>query len=227
MGKRLLDVALGSLLCVAMAPLIGVLAIATAVTLRAWPFFIQDRIGRHGRHFRFIKIRTMPTTAPRYGLKPEVRQLELPRLCRFLRARHLDELPQLFLVPLGHMSLVGPRPKMPDEHEPVDPHYAFARTQVRQGCTCLWQVGIATDGLPSEAPEYDYWYLRHGSVRLDLWILWHTALKVLGLGHAISLEGIPAWVQGDGWITPEVLVLPAEEAPVPAAPRTLALESVS
>lgn len=224
MRKRLFDICAAGLLCLLATPLIAGLALGSAIALRSWPLFVQDRIGRHGRHFRFVKIRTMPPTAPRYGLKPQMNDLPLPRFCRFLRDHHLDELPQLFLVVSGRMSLVGPRPKMPDEHEPVDEHYAQARTQVRQGCTCLWQVGVATAGLPSDSPEYDFWYLRHGSLRLDVWILWHTALKVVGLGHPVSLDTVPTWVRGSGWIDLEAL--PAPEDPMAAGPHPrLALES--
>lgn len=194
--KRTFDFVAGSVLAVMATPLIVLMALASALTLRAWPFFVQKRVGRHGREFRFWKIRTMPTHAPRYGLKPEVGNIPLPRLSEFLRRRHLDELPQLYLVPAGRMSLVGPRPKMPDDFEPVDVAYAEARTRVPQGCTCLWQVGVHQSGLPSDAPEYDYWYLRHWSMRLDLWILWRTVLTLAGAGREMSLDDIPFWMVG-------------------------------
>jgi UDP-GlcNAc:undecaprenyl-phosphate GlcNAc-1-phosphate transferase len=194
--KRIFDLLVGLPLAIAATPLILFLATVSTATFRSWPFFVQKRIGRHGRTFRFLKIRTLPSHAPKYALKPALTDLPLPRFSRFLRERHLDELPQLYAVVLGRMSLVGPRPKMPDEFEPVAEEYGLLRTQVPQGCTCLWQVGVHTAGLPSDSPEYDYWYLRHWSMRLDVWILWRTALMVCGAGRDMSLEDIPVWMVG-------------------------------
>jgi UDP-GlcNAc:undecaprenyl-phosphate GlcNAc-1-phosphate transferase len=201
-SKRLFDIVVGSVVAVLATPVIIGLALASAVVVRAWPFFVQERIGRHGRTFRFWKIRTLPPTAPQYALKVDFGDLKIRRFARFLRERHLDELPQLYAVPLGRMSLVGPRPKMPDEFEPVPEEYARLRTRVPQGCTCLWQVGIHTEGLPSDSPEYDYWYLRHWSMRLDLWILWRTVLTLLGAGRQMSLNDIPVWMVGRRYATP-------------------------
>jgi UDP-GlcNAc:undecaprenyl-phosphate GlcNAc-1-phosphate transferase len=200
--KRAFDLVVGIPLAILATPIILCLALASAVTLRAWPFFVQTRIGRHGRTFRFWKIRSMPKDAPRYALKGEVSSLQLPRFSAFLRERHLDELPQLYAVLTGRMSLVGPRPKMPDEFEPVPEDYGTRRTLVPQGCTCLWQVGIDTEGLPSDSPEYDYWYLRHWSMRLDLWILWRTALTLAGVGRKLSLHDIPVWMVGRRYALP-------------------------
>jgi UDP-GlcNAc:undecaprenyl-phosphate GlcNAc-1-phosphate transferase len=201
--KRVFDVVVGTGIAVLATPLILIIAAASAVMLRAWPFFVQERIGRHGRTFRFWKIRTLPPHAPPYALKTNFDDdLKVRRFARFLRERHLDELPQLYAVPLGRMSLVGPRPKMPDEFEPVPEEYARLRTRVPQGCTCLWQVGIHTEGLPSDSPEYDYWYLRHWSMRLDLWILWRTALTLIGAGRQMSLSDIPVWMVGRRYATP-------------------------
>lgn len=202
--KRAFDLLVGIPLAAAATPFILAFAVASAVSNRAWPFFVQERIGRHGRTFRFWKIRTLPAEAPKYALKPQIGELRLSPFSRFLRERHLDELPQLYAVLSGRMSLVGPRPKMPDEFEPVAEDYAALRTRVPQGCTCLWQVGVHTAGLPSDSPEYDYWYLRHWSMRLDLWILWRTALTLVGAGRDMSLEEIPVWLVGRRYDIPTV-----------------------
>jgi UDP-GlcNAc:undecaprenyl-phosphate GlcNAc-1-phosphate transferase len=202
--KRSFDLVVGVPLAILATPVILVFAIVSAVTIRAWPFFVQERIGRYGRTFRFWKIRTLPPNAPKYALKPAIGDLRLPRFSRFLRERHLDELPQLYAVMGGRMSLVGPRPKMPDEFEPVAEDYAAMRTRVPQGCTCLWQVGVHTAGLPSDSPEYDFWYLRHWSMRLDLWILWRTALTLVGAGRDMSLQEIPVWLVGRRFDIPEL-----------------------
>lgn len=132
---------------------------------------------------------------PRYALKSNTNPPDSSsRLARFLRRTHLDELPQLLLVPFGTMSLVGPRPKMPDAYEPVDPGYRATRLRVRQGCTGLWQIGPDTDRLPDEAPEYDAFYVEQATLRLDLWILWRTVLCMTKIGRPVPLERIPQWL---------------------------------
>ncbi|HUR48284.1 MAG TPA: sugar transferase [Acidimicrobiales bacterium] len=193
MGKRAFDVVFGAVLALVALPLILGFAIALAITLRAWPFFLQERVGQHGRHFRIVKLRTLPPHAPRYALKNSLDFTALPAVARFLRRTHLDELPQLFCVLSGHLSLVGPRPKMPDAHEPVDQAYAAVRQSVRQGCTGLWQIGRAADGLPHEAPEYDFFYVENQSLALDIWILVQTVQVIFGLSRGASLEAVPKW----------------------------------
>src|SRR2546430_8951232 len=115
-----------------------VLAMAlTVVSLRAWPVFTQTRIGKNGKPFKMVKLRTLPPDFPRYAGKHEVRKVKLPWISRTLRRLHLDELPQLGLVPAGKMSLVGPRPEMPHLHGVFDEGFAAKRTSVRPGCTGL------------------------------------------------------------------------------------------
>jgi lipopolysaccharide/colanic/teichoic acid biosynthesis glycosyltransferase len=223
LNKRVFDLALGSLLAFAAVPVIGALAVGVALTLRTWPFFVQIRVGKGGRHFRFFKLRTLPRSAPRYGLKPVVSQIKLPAFVRFLRKAHLDELPQLLLVPLGRLSLVGPRPKMPDEFEPVCPQYSALRTQVPQGCTGLWQIGRHKALLPHETPEYDYFYLKHHSLRLDLWILWRTALTMLRIGRAVTPADVPRRLLKGGEVPAPILMPEFHVAAGPAeAPAALA-----
>lgn len=192
MGKRALDVTLGALLALLLVPLMVVLAVVVGITFRAWPLFVHERIGEGGRRIRFVKLRSMPPTAPKYATYEKL-NVEIPRFGQFLRRTHLDELPQLFLVPFGYLSLVGPRPAMPEEYEPVDAGYREMRLTVPQGCTGLWQVGQHTDGLPSDTPEYDSFYVEHASVRLDLVVLWWTGLLMLGIGRGRSLDDVPAW----------------------------------
>lgn len=193
--KRSIDLVVGSLLAVCAVPVISVLAVLTLFRFRAWPFFTQERIGTSGRPFRFVKVRTLAPSTPRYGLKSADGHPIACPLMDALRKLHLDELPQLFLVLRGRMSLVGPRPKMPDIYEPADPTYVATRLRVPQGCTGLWQIGAHRDGLPNEAPEYDMFYVEHASVRLDLWILWHTLLLMAGIGGLVSLVDVPQWAR--------------------------------
>lgn len=190
--KRVLDLVAALVLAVLTLPVVLVLAAALALHLRAWPFFTHDRIGRDGQPIRLTKLRTLPTSTQPYALKTEV-ELRTSRLCQALRRLHLDELPQLWLVVAGAMSLVGPRPKMPDEHEPVEPLYGLERVSVPQGITGLWQVSDASDVLPRDAIQYDIFYVRNHTLLLDLWILWRTVAKVLGLGRAMTLDDVPSW----------------------------------
>ncbi len=192
-AKRALDIVGGLLLSLFLTPLILLLAAGAALSLRAWPFFTQERIGRHGRPFRIVKIRTLPPQTPAYADKYAIRSVRVPWFCALLRAHHLDELPQLYLVPLGRMSLVGPRPEMGILHDRLDPAFRRLRTSVRPGCSGLWQVSEGASRLILETPEYDAFYVRNAGIRLDLWVLWRTLSSMLGAGRARSLEEIPSW----------------------------------
>jgi lipopolysaccharide/colanic/teichoic acid biosynthesis glycosyltransferase len=206
-AKRVVDVALGSLLAVLLAPLMLALAGVLAVQLGSGPVFVHDRVGRRGRPFRFPKLRTLPPATPRYADKTTSELCPPSRLASFLRSRHLDELPQLLLVPLGSLSLVGPRPKMLDEHEPIDPLLGTVRTFVRQGCTGLWQIGEHNGRRVTDAPVYDLFYLRFGSLRMDAWILWRTVVQTFG-GPSVTLSDVPRWTRGRGLLaTDEELAL--------------------
>ena len=193
MLKRAADILIASVLLVLTLPVVVVAAVGSAISLRAWPFFVQRRVGWDGRPFRFFKIRTLPTSTPQYLLKNDLHPEDLPRFVRALRRLHLDELPQLVLVLTGRLSLVGPRPEMVAFHERLDPEFALDRTSVRPGCTGLWQIGYGCTGLIGEAPEYDRYYLRYQSFRLDLWILGRTALLMLGMGGLVHLDDVPEW----------------------------------
>ncbi len=192
-AKRFLDVALGTVLALVALPLIGVLAVAVCLSLRTWhPFFVQERVGRDGRTFRLPKLRTLPPDAPAAVDKYALAAVTTTRVGRFLRRSHLDELPQLLLVPVGRMSLVGPRPEMPSLLSSFDPHFVTARSVARPGCTGLWQIGADAGRLIGEAPEYDLYYLRHMSARLDLWVIWQS-LRVIAGGVPVSCADVPPW----------------------------------
>ena len=193
MLKRAADILTAAVLVVLTLPIVLVAAIGSAIVLRAWPFFVQRRVGWDGMAFRFVKIRTLPTSTPTYMLKNELHLEEIPRFARGLRLLKFDELPQLFLVLTGRMSLVGPRPEMTHFHDLLEPDFARERTWIRPGCTGLWQISYGCTGLLGESPEYDRFYLRHKRLRLDLWILWRTALMMLGKRELVGLDDIPSW----------------------------------
>lgn len=195
--KRVIDVVLGSLLIVVCAPVVVVLAVVLAVQLRGWPFFVHHRVGAGERRLWFPKLRTLPRSTPVYADKTPHLIQPVSRLARFLRRSHLDELPQLLLVPLGQLSLVGPRPMMAHEFEGSDKAWRQERLTVRQGCTGLWQVGHGQSLRVRDSPDFDTAYVRHMSVRLDLWIMWRTLSQFRG-GPGIDLADVPTWL----WRTP-------------------------
>jgi lipopolysaccharide/colanic/teichoic acid biosynthesis glycosyltransferase len=219
-AKRGIDIVVGSILALLALPLVLVLALGCAISLRAWPLFIQRRVGRGGRVFPLPKLRTLPPSTNDDADKYEVADVWTPAFCRFLRRTHLDELPQLFVVPLGWMSLVGPRPETPGQlaHYPAD--FVAVRTSVRPGCTGLWQVGTATELLIYEAPEYDVAYVERSGLRLDVWIMLRT-LRSLTNAPGCALEDVPAWV----WARPATIDLAAAEradAPIALEPDVAA-----
>jgi lipopolysaccharide/colanic/teichoic acid biosynthesis glycosyltransferase len=193
LSKRLLDVIVGTALAVFVTPVIVGLAIGSAIALRAWPLFTQVRVGKNGRRFRLFKVRTLPPEVEPYADKYDLVGIRIPRYCQLLRRLHLDELPQLWLVPTGRMSLVGPRPEMPALHARFDPCFADLRTSVRPGCSGLWQVGDGSAQLIAESPEYDEVYVANAGLRLDLWVLWRTIGTMIGRALPCTIDDVPAW----------------------------------
>ena len=189
--KRAIDLIGGSLLAVVAVPLILLLATAGTVVWRANPFFVQERIGRDGRRFRLWKLRSLPVRAPAYADKYALNEVPIPWFGRMLRRLHLDELPQLFHVVSGKMSLVGPRPEMAFLHERMPADFAALRVSVRPGVTGLWQISPAVQGLILEAPEYDRAYVAASRLRLDVWILYRTLAQAVGARH-VALDAVPA-----------------------------------
>jgi len=192
-AKRILDLVFGIPLCVLVTPAVLLLALTLAVQLRCNPFFVHSRVGHGGRTLRIPKLRTLPKATNPYADKTRS-VLEPPtRLAAALRQRHIDELPQLYLVPVGRLSLVGPRPRMAQEvRDHGDPDFDRLRTSVRQGCTGLWQISQDKVGRVSDAPMYDRLYVEQRTIWLDLWILWRTAWQTFG-GSPISVADIPRW----------------------------------
>lgn len=196
--RRLFDVAVSLILLLIALPAILLFSLGVAITLRAWPFFGQIRVGRDGKPFRFVKLRTLPPSAPKYATMYDIQTVRAPRFCRALRALHLDELPQLFLVLSGKMTLVGPRPEMPVVFERYPREFADTRVAVRPGCTGLWQVSAHADKMIMEHPEFDEFYVRNRTLRLDAWILVRTVATMLPFvqGSIASLDELPAWAWG-------------------------------
>lgn len=191
--KRAFDLAIGVPLAVASIPVIAVLALASAISFRANPFFVQPRVGRDGEIFTFVKIRSLPPTAPDAADKYEINGVKNTRVGRFLRHYHLDEIPQVWLVLQGTMSLVGPRPEMVDLSSTFDPDFVTTRTRVLPGCTGLWQVSTAADGLINERPQFDQHYVENQTLRLDIWIMARTVSAVVGGSEIKDVGQVPTW----------------------------------
>ena len=192
--KRVADVVIASVVLFVTLPVLLVALVGSAITLRAWPLFVHDRIGLDGKTFRCVKIRTLSLDTPRYLGKRHLLVGEIPRFTRLLRLLHVDELPQLALVLTGRMSLVGPRPEMPFLYEQLDPSFASVRSRVRPGCTGLWQVGAHCHQMIGEHPEYDRFYVRNRTLRLDLWILLRTFRKMLPVSNRlVTIDEVPRW----------------------------------
>lgn len=189
--KRATDLVLGSLLAIASAPLVGAAALAIAATSKGSPFYAQERVGLDGRHFSMFKLRTMICGA--HEMRHEVLHLNEvdgpvfkirndPRLHRFgglLRRTSIDELPNLWNVLRGEMSLVGPRPPLPAEVDHYDEH-AIRRLTVTPGITCLWQINGRSDLSFDEWMRLDNAYIDSWSPLGDLAILLKTIPAVLG-----------------------------------------------
>lgn len=189
--KRLFDLAAASALIVLLAPVFAAVAVAIKVNMPGPVLYRQERIGQDGRPFRICKFRSMVVGADSQleqllrhqgtGGQPLFKVDDDPRITRLgkiLRNTSLDELPQLFNVVRGRMSLVGPRPQRAGEvalYQGSDEH----RLGVRPGMTGLWQVSGRSDLEWSEAREFDLYYAHNWNLRFDLGILIRTVGVVL------------------------------------------------
>jgi len=196
--KRTLDLVGAAVVGIVLAPVVLVAAAISVASYRSWPFFTQARVGRHGRPFRLVKVRTLHPRTPADLPKAELEAHRPNAACRFLRAHHLDELPQLLNVLGGSMSLVGPRPELVELADRLPPGFSARRTEVRPGLTGLWQISRAVEGMIGDAPAYDDWYLAARSLRLDGWILWRTATLLVGASPIETLDDLPGWAASGG-----------------------------
>jgi len=218
--KVIFDGLVAGLLLIGLSPLILFLMLLVKLTSPGPALYSQVRLGRGGRPFRIFKIRSMfhdceRHSGPRWSTSGDSRVTWLGGI---LRATHLDELPQLWNVLRGEMSLVGPRPERPEfttQLERALPSYR-ERLRVRPGITGLAQVYLPADvDLASVRFKlsYDLCYLQNMSLWTDLRLIIATAFKMVGAHWGSSV----AWALG----------LPRGESPAPPAPpapRTIELE---
>jgi len=176
--KRAFDLALSAVLLVVLSPLLLLIALAVKLGSRGPVLYAQERVGLDGKPFRMLKFRTMRTDAESLG--PRFAQDGDPRVTAmgsWLRRTSTDELPQLWNVLLGDMSLVGPRPERPvfiDQFRRHIPRYQL-RHMVKSGMTGWAQIhGLRGNTSIQKRVEYDLYYIEHWSLLLDLKILART-----------------------------------------------------
>lgn len=187
--KRIFDIVFGSIMLIACLPLMAIITVAIKIDSKGPVIFTHSRIGKQGKSFNCLKFRTMVVNSQEVlenllASNPEIRKewerdFKLkndPRITRvgnFLRRTSLDELPQLFNVLAGQMSLVGPRPIVNDEIKKYGKYFADFM-MVLPGITGLWQVSGRNDIDYEERVQLDVWYVRNWSLWLDIIILIRT-----------------------------------------------------
>jgi exopolysaccharide biosynthesis polyprenyl glycosylphosphotransferase len=184
-GRRLVSLFASLVLFTIAAPVLAIVAALIKLDSNGPVFYTQERVGMGGRTFKMLKFRTMTTDAEVGGVKWAAKNdPRVTRIGKWLRRFRIDELPQILNVVKGEMGIVGPRPERPEFVAKLRrqiPYYDL-RTLVPPGITGWAQIRYPYAASLEEAREklqYDLWYVKHLSVRLDISILFHTAKVVL------------------------------------------------
>lgn len=193
--KRSIDILFSILGLLLLSPFIIIIAILIKIDSKGPIFFTQTRVGKNGRHFKMYKFRSMVVNAEELKAKlakqnemsgPMFKMKEDPRVTkfgRFLRKTSIDELPQLLNVIKGDMSLVGPRPSLPNEVKEFK-GWMLKRLEVRPGLTCYWQVLGRNDIDFEDWMKLDIKYVETRSIIVDLKLILKTILVLFGDKHA-------------------------------------------
>jgi lipopolysaccharide/colanic/teichoic acid biosynthesis glycosyltransferase len=191
--RRLFDLVAGGAAALLTAPLVGLACLAIRLESKGHPLYTQRRVGKDGELFDIYKLRTMVTGAEFIGAGLAVQEgdTRITRVGAFLRRTSLDELPNLWNVVKGDMSIIGPRPTVPVQVDQYTDRQR-GRLHVKPGITGWAQVNGRTSLPWSERIELDLWYVEHRSLRLDLDILRRTARML------VSGEGLYKGETG-GW----------------------------
>jgi undecaprenyl phosphate N,N'-diacetylbacillosamine 1-phosphate transferase len=175
--KRILDLIIATINLVLLAPLFTLITIVLYIANDGEPFFIQKRLGKNGETFHIIKFKTMTSQKDSNGnLLPDSKRMTT--LGNFARRISLDEIPQLINVIRGDMSIVGPRPLLP-EYLPLYNETQKRRHEVKPGMTGWAQVNKENITSWQTKFEYDLWYIENKNIALDLKIVFLTLKKVL------------------------------------------------
>lgn len=188
--KRIFDLGVSFAALILLIPIIPVIAVMIKLDTPGPVFFKQDRVGKNGKPFKFYKFRSMRLDAdlqkeelealneqdgPIFKVRTDPR---ITSVGRFLRRSSLDEIPQIFNVVRGNMSIVGPRPPLPCEVENYQPWH-LRRLEVTPGITCLWQISGRSQLSFNEWMRLDMEYIKHRSLRTDLAIFLKTIPAVI------------------------------------------------
>src|SRR5439155_2714966 len=186
---RLFDVVGADVCLLAASPLLAVAAIAIKLGDHGPVFYRQNRVGKDGRDFELLKLRTMVVGAEKLGagFAVDMGDPRITRVGRFLRRTSVDELPQLWNVVRGEMSVIGPRPTLRYQVERYSERQR-RRLSILPGLTGWAQVNGRATLSWDERIELDVWYVENRSALVDLKILWRTPLALLG-GHYRGAAG--------------------------------------
>jgi len=160
-----------------LSPLLILITILLSLANKGKPFFFQNRPGKFGKNFKIVKFKTMTDAVDKDG-KPLSDELRLTTTGKFVRKTSIDEIPQLFNVLKGDMSIIGPRPLLP-QYLKLYSKRQSRRHEVRPGITGWAQVNGRNAISWTQKFEYDIWYVENISFGLDLKILFKTIKKVL------------------------------------------------
>jgi lipopolysaccharide/colanic/teichoic acid biosynthesis glycosyltransferase len=193
MLRRAFDVLVAGTALIAAAPFLAVAVVAIRLESKGSAIYRQRRVGKGGRPFDVLKLRTMVTGAEHMGAGLAVSEgdTRITRVGRLLRRTSLDEVPNLINVLKGDMSIVGPRPTVPIQVDRYTERQR-GRLSVKPGITGWAQVNGRTELPWDERIELDLWYIEHRSWRMDLRILWRTIRMVFG-GEGLYRGETPAW----------------------------------
>ncbi|MDS0526659.1 sugar transferase [Clostridium sp. SHJSY1] len=193
--KRLIDVICSFLGIIALSPVFLIVSIAIRIESTGKAIFVQDRVGFEGKEFKMYKFRSMVQDAedlkdklkeknemngPMFKIKKDPR---VTKVGAFIRKTSIDELPQLINVLKGEMSLVGPRPSLPEEVKEFEP-WMMERFSVKPGLTCYWQVSGRNDIGFYEWMELDIKYVKEKGILVDMSLILKTVSVLLGDKHA-------------------------------------------
>lgn len=185
--KPFFDFLVSLVVIICISPILIVVTILLALANNGKPFFFQKRPGKSGKIFKIVKFKTMTDETDAEGkLLPDSDRLT--KIGAFVRKTSMDEIPQLFNVLAGHMSIIGPRPLLPQYLEIYTPEQ-MKRHLVKPGITGWAQINGRNAISWIQKFEYDIWYVKHQSFLLDLKIIFMTIKKVL-ISEGINTENM-------------------------------------
>ena len=189
--KRLIDIVCSFLGVLVLSPLFIIIAIIIKMTSKGPVFFSQKRVGKNGKEFDMYKFRSMVVNAEELKEKlaaknemsgPMFKMKDDPRVTKvgkFIRKTSIDELPQLWNVLKGDMSLVGPRPSLPKEVAQFD-EWMYKRLEVKPGLTCYWQVSGRNNIDFEDWMKLDVKYVEERSLWIDIKLIFKTVFVLFG-----------------------------------------------